>query len=652
MASAGSNATYDAGGTRGRGTGAHERPADRYSPADRYELADYGAVVRRHWWVAVVGVLLGIAAGGGVTMLQPRVYESTTSVLMLPTGVDEATVTGSRTKGAINPDTEARLVTSVVVARRARELLRSDTDPAALRERVGVEVPPSTSILDITFAAASPREAQAGSQAFAQAYLANRLDNARAELTEQVKALRARVGQLQIELERLTDQISRLSPSSSRRDYLENQRGNLSTELGSLTSRLNQLETTRVLGGRIISDAQLPAAPSRPVVALNLAGAATAGLLAGLLVAYLRERHDSRLRRGIDIERRAGVPLLVELPSAPRLAIDDVASGSGVAARLFDRLRNEVAASLPDGHRLIVVTSASPGAAGTLVAANLAGAFARAGNDVTLVCGQLTAGTATGGLLSRLLRVAPVPGLSDILRGYLTLDEVTQSVPRHPGLRVVAAGSGSGTSTLSPEALRDLFAELRRSGRYVIVDAPSTAVSADAQRLGGLADATVLAVERRRARHREVTDAAEQLWRVGTPLLGAVVVGRVVVPAALPTATPISRKPERSTVAAAARSSAADHRAEPSTVEVMAPPAAPPAWPLDRPTLDSPTLVFGRVEAADAGAEKAERVIDGKAVPPRSDDRSWTGGQRDPGTGDTPGGKGRTRGSGRRGRSR
>ena len=60
-----------------------------------------------------------------------------------------------------------------------------------------------------------------------------------------------------------------------------------------------------------------------------------------------------------------------------------------------------------------------------------------------------------------------------------------------------------------------------------MIEAPSTATSADAQSLASLADAAILAVELRRTRRPEVADAAEQLRRVGTPLLGAVVLPRL-----------------------------------------------------------------------------------------------------------------------------
>src|SRR3954469_21040109 len=51
--------------------------------------------------------------------------------------------------------------------------------------------------------------------------------------------------------------------------------------------------------------------------------------------------------------------------------------------------------------------------------------------------------------------------------------------------------------------------------------------SADAQSVASLADIALVAVELRRTGYTEVSDAAEQLRRVGTPLLGAVVLPKL-----------------------------------------------------------------------------------------------------------------------------
>jgi Mrp family chromosome partitioning ATPase len=129
--------------------------------------------------------------------------------------------------------------------------------------------------------------------------------------------------------------------------------------------------------------------------------------------------------------------------------------------------------------------------------------------------------------LARLMGVSPAPGLSDVLAGRANLGEVTQRAARNPTLRVITAGAtGSAAGLLQSQALRDMVATLRGNAEYLVIEAPSTATGADAQSLASLADAAILAVELKRSRRPEVIDAAEQLRRVGTPLLGAVVLPR------------------------------------------------------------------------------------------------------------------------------
>jgi hypothetical protein len=80
---------------------------------------------------------------------------------------------------------------------------------------------------------------------------------------------------------------------------------------------------------------------------------------------------------------------------------------------------------------------------------------------------------------------------------------------------------------MQSQRLRDTLQALRGQAGYVVIEAPSTSSSADAQSLASLADAAILAVELRRAHRPALLDAAEQLRRVGTPLLGAVVLPRL-----------------------------------------------------------------------------------------------------------------------------
>jgi MinD-like ATPase involved in chromosome partitioning or flagellar assembly len=133
--------------------------------------------------------------------------------------------------------------------------------------------------------------------------------------------------------------------------------------------------------------------------------------------------------------------------------------------------------------------------------------------------------------VNRMLGVRSVPGLSDVLAGRFSLSSATQRAPRHPNLSVVTTGgTASAGGLLQSQALRDTLATLRERAAYVVVEAPSTATSADAQSLAALADAAIVSVELRRTRHTEIADAADQLRRVGTPLLGAVVLPKLAAP--------------------------------------------------------------------------------------------------------------------------
>jgi MinD-like ATPase involved in chromosome partitioning or flagellar assembly len=211
-----------------------------------------------------------------------------------------------------------------------------------------------------------------------------------------------------------------------------------------------------------------------------------------------------------------------------------------------------VLAALDPGDQIIVVTGASRGPASTLVAANLAAALARTGSDVVLIGAHLPDSVTEAAPLARMLGVSAMPGLSDLLSGRIGLARALQRTPRIPSLRVITTGgAATAAGLMQSQRLRDTLEALRRQGGYVVIEAPSTSSSADAQSLASLADAAILAVELRRARRPAVLDAAEQLDRVDTKLLGAVVLPRLSPPRAddtnLPvvTLTPSAEKPEK-----------------------------------------------------------------------------------------------------------
>lgn len=498
--------------------------ASRPASAD---VSHYLGVFRRHWWIALIATGAGLGAGVALTRTLPKVYESSTSVLVQ--SVDQDTnASGGRTKGTVNLDTEAQLVGSGAVAAKAAELLRTTRSPIDLAKDVSVEVPANTTVLVISFKANKPPDAQSGSHAFAEAYLRNRQETAQDALNEQIKTLNAKVKQLTTALAGINGRLARAAKGSPDESNLLSLRNNSQNQLNSLTGKLNELTTTTVGAGNIISDARLPDTPISPNPMINLATGGMVGLLLGLVLAFARERFDRRLRTAADVRDRGRMSVLAALDERTTPHFDDVLQPYGAGGRVFNRLRNEVLASLQPGDQVIVVTGASRGSAATLVSANLAAALARTGSDVVLIGAHLPDSMVDAAPLARMLGVSATPGLSDLLAGRVSLARALQRTPRIPSLRVITTGgTGGAAGLMQSQRLKDTLEALRRQGGYIVIEAPSTSSSADAQSLASLADAAILAVELRRSRRPALLDAVEQLQRVGTPLLGAVVLPRL-----------------------------------------------------------------------------------------------------------------------------
>jgi Mrp family chromosome partitioning ATPase len=264
--------------------------------------------------------------------------------------------------------------------------------------------------------------------------------------------------------------------------------------------------------------------------------------------------------------------------------LQDVFPIAGPGGRTFGRLRNEVVATRPNGGKVIVVCGASRGPAATMVAANLATAFARAGERAVLVSANMQPGAP----ISRMFDVTATPGLLDVLSGRIALQDAAQRAPRHPGLRVIPVGGAASAGGLfQADAVRNMLDELKHDADFVVIEAPSMAASPDAQSLAFLADGAIIVAELRRTTHAEVLDAAAQVRRVGCKLLGAVVLSRLDARQTGSVATSVPTQPasRASTVAAAGP---ADNAATSILTKVSDEPEAPTQF-LQRLEIDKDT---------------------------------------------------------------
>ena len=184
---------------------------------------------------------------------------------------------------------------------------------------------------------------------------------------------------------------------------------------------------------------RVPDSPIRPQKKRDILLACLVGLFAGVCLAILQEALDDRFPSVAEASRLLGLPTLARVPV---LTLEERKLISGqqhlsLASESYRSLRANLSfLSIDTPIRTLLVTSASPGEGKSTTAANLALALALDGKKVILVDGDLRRPS-----LHRRLHLAKAGGMTDVLLGNATLDEVLLEHAQCPGLMVLPGGS-------------------------------------------------------------------------------------------------------------------------------------------------------------------------------------------------------------------
>lgn len=483
-------------------------------------MGDYRRILRRYWVTVVLCLVLGTGAALTYLSWAPLQYRAQTSVLVTPT-VTRTTNSTARAE-AVNMDTEAQLVTATATVSAAADQLHLPPDRAGdLADRVDVTVPPNADILDISFTGKTAEEAQEGSRAFAEAYLARRQQSTQAAVDAGSKALQARIDALNAQLQDVLEAAAALPALSPELARSNDQATILNAQLATLATQQNRILAVNNSPGRIISEPTLPSAASGPGRLVTLLVGILLGLVAGVSVAALRHRADDRILDPEDMPRLTGVPVATVLSTPPlhrgEAGLRPLVSGDG---RGYARLRTLVTTRLEKAERPVVLVAGVRGSGGP-VAADLAVSLALAGERVYLICADVFGDTSTA-----LLPDPAGPGLAEVLAGEVDVEHALRELDDVPNLRILGPGGDphQADALLQTRGPRKLIDRLLETTAYVVIEAPPTTDGPDAQTLGNVAGLAVLVVEVGRTTAREILDACAQFESIGTPVLGGVLV--------------------------------------------------------------------------------------------------------------------------------
>jgi Mrp family chromosome partitioning ATPase len=496
---------------------------------DSFEAAVYVGVLRRRWLTIVILTVIGLVGALGYAIVAPKTYTGTADVNVTPTGAnDNNAVAGARTSGPVNLDTEAQIVMSTTVAAIAGKILHTTSTLTAwdLVQDVSVTVPPNSSVLTINCDWNTANGSSDCANAFAKAYLENRTATATSTIDSQITKVQSQVTALQQQASSLSTKVSSLPANSSAKLSAETDLTSTQNQLHTLTGEIATLngQAANDSGGSIITLATPPGKPSKPKKALVLPSGAVAGLLLGLIFAFVRDQRDKRVHATKDVERLADVPVILDLPKKAFAQQLSLASPRSKTGQAFTELAHAVAASLGEGSHVVLVAGTTSGPGGSVIAANLAATMARTHSEVVLVCANMEDGVA-----AEMLGVEQGRGLAEVLAGRATVRDVAHGPAGIPGLWVITPGADTSLTVynLQHDRAQALTSQLRRDARYVIIDVQATDEGTDTFALAEFADAAILVVEIPRTTRPGIAECIRRLRQLRTPVLGAAVLSAV-----------------------------------------------------------------------------------------------------------------------------
>jgi capsular exopolysaccharide synthesis family protein len=207
------------------------------------------------------------------------------------------------------------------------------------------------------------------------------------------------------------------------------------------------------------------------------------------------EQFDNVFRNGGQLEAETGVPVLglvpqVRLPPGHRIDTYLAEKPASSYAEAFRIVWFSLKHAVPEGGlRVLLVTSSVPEEGKSVTALSLARTAAKMSLKVALVDADVRRPS-----IGRMLGVAPVKGIAEILKGEATLDEAMMRDPLS-SVDVLMPSAPQAIDLMATSTdLARLVSELRERYDLVVIDSPPTMPVADVQVLARLADYTLFCV--------------------------------------------------------------------------------------------------------------------------------------------------------------
>jgi succinoglycan biosynthesis transport protein ExoP len=486
----------------------------------------------RSWWKPVIfaGLLAGLAAFIASNAM-PRTYEAQSRLLV------------GQALQATNPDVNlfqsatdlARTYAAIAETRQVLERVMAKvgiSEPVeSLLDQISVRPTTDQPLIDIKASADSAEKAAAIANSLADELIAiapaiGAAGDPNAAFAQQdLKDIAQQITDTRTEIQVLVTKADRTPTEQLRLDVLETRLVSLRASYAALLQHATTAMANRLA---VIDPAVPPTEPSSPRVVLNTILAAVLGVLLAIGAAFLFEHLDDRIKSAEQIEEVTGLPTLgtvMRMPGAssrePFYRMATLLYPRSPAAEAFRTLRTNIEfASIDKRFRTVIVTSSAPGEGKTVVASNLAVAFAQGGRRTILVDADLRRPG-----VHEMFSLANGPGLTDMVRSDdVALADVVRAT-EEPNLSIVTAGTvpANPAELLGSRRMAVILGRLPEAADIAIFDTAPVGAVTDAAILAAKADATLFVVQPLRTTERVARRGREALAKVNAKVIGVVV---------------------------------------------------------------------------------------------------------------------------------
>lgn len=479
------------------------------------ELKHYLQVLLRRKWVILItlaSVLLVVFIG---SQLMTPLFEGLVTLRVSTAASGQGNYT-SATFITNLLNTTANLATSNQVLNELRDRLNLKDIP-----EVEYEIIPNTELIKISVTDPDPNIAFEGAKVIGEIVISRGTElisggaDTETFLISQIEQVEGEILEIRKEYDAL---LLQTPPATTEADLLYQELLLKQRNYDSLVSTLQEAQYANAMRANmitIVEQPEFPKEPSSPNLIINMLIGGAAGLLFGIILAFVLDSFDTTLFETHEIEKYTGLKAFSHIPKVRNPHSKLTSDGNSAFAESFRKLALRLLQlDQKQPIKVIIVLSGEPKQGKSMLVSHLALRLAEFGKKVVAVDCDLH--------IPRLHIWFGLPntiGLRDVLEDDLDLTEALQET-NVENISVMTSGEKPKKTTLllSSERMKLLVSKLSDRFDFVLLDSPALLEVGDTEVISECADTFILIVRREESSREGVISASNYVQKFSDKL--------------------------------------------------------------------------------------------------------------------------------------